>query len=260
MIRIIFIILILFGLFSEVLALRHDSLSVDSLHPVSAPAKLGSSYRFHVVQTIIPASLIAFGFFGTHNGWVRHQNREIRHVVTTNIDKKFTVDDYSQYMPMLAVYGLNMCGVGGKHNLRDRTLILGTAAALMGITVNSLKAITRVERPDGSSKNSFPSGHTALAFMGAEFLRREYRDTKPWIGLIGYSVATGTGLFRMYNNRHWLTDVMAGAGIGILSTRAAYWLFPTVDKFFTKNSRRTSITILPVLTINSKGLYCQLNF
>ena len=33
----------------------------------------------------------------------------------------------------------------------------------------------------------------------------------------------------MYNNRHWLTDVAAGAGIGILSTKIAYWLYPFLN-------------------------------
>ena len=89
----------------------------------------------------------------------------------------------------------------------------------MGGTVNILKQTGNIERPDGTSKNSFSSGHTATAFMGAEFLYQEYKDISDWHDITGYIVATGTGMFRMYNNRHWLTDVAAGAGIGILSTK-----------------------------------------
>ena len=86
---------------------------------------------------------------------------------------------------MFAVYGLNLCGVKGRHSFTDRTIILATAYALMGITVNTFKMTASVERPDGSSRNSFPSGHTATAFMGAEFLRKEYWDVSsfPPVGL-----------------------------------------------------------------------------
>ena len=99
----------------------------------------------------------------------------------------------------------------------------------MGSSVYALKNITKIERPDGSSNNSFPSGHTATAFAGAEFLWQEYKDVNIWYGITGYAVATGTGIFRIYNARHWLSDVVMGAGIGILTTKIAYWIFPYID-------------------------------
>ena len=110
----------------------------------------------------------------------------------------------------------------------------------MGIAVNSLKHSLKVERPDASTMNSFPSGHTATAFMGAELLYQEYKDTSIWYGISGYLVAAGTGAFRMYNNKHWLTDVVAGAGIGIVSTKAAYWLYPSINKLFTSKNNNTN--------------------
>jgi membrane-associated phospholipid phosphatase len=75
--------------------------------------------------------------------------------------------------------------------------------------------------------------------MGAELLYQEYKEKSFWYGISGYVVASGTGAFRMYNNRHWLTDVVAGAGIGILSTKVAYWLYPTVNKLF-KNKKESN--------------------
>lgn len=107
--------------------------------------------------------------------------------------------------------------------------------------------------------NSFPSGHTATAFMGAEFLRKEYWDVSPWIGVAGYAVAAGTGFFRMYNNRHWLTDVLTGAGIGILSTQAAYWLYPTITKTFFRK-RYKNIFISPYFSKEEKGVSCHIAF
>ena len=99
----------------------------------------------------------------------------------------------------------------------------------LGIAVNSIKYTSKVQRPDGSSYNAFPSGHTATAFMNAEFLYQEYKHISPWYGVVGYSLATSVGALRMLNNRHWLTDVCAGAGIGILSTKMAYWVYPLLN-------------------------------
>lgn len=161
---------------------------------------------------------------------------------------------------MGAIYGLNFCGIKAKHSIADHTIILGTAYALMGLSVNTMKITTGVERPDGSSRNSFPSGHTATAFMWAEMLREEYWETSPWIGVGGYLVAAGTGFFRLYNNRHWLTDVLAGAGVGILSTRAAYWLYPTISRTFFHKQYLKNIFISPVISSQEKGLSCFIIF
>ena len=142
-------------------------------------------YRFNLKQVAIPAVLIGVGLIGLESDWLKYQNREIRDEMQENIDRKITIDDFSQYAPMAAAYGLNLCGIKGEHRFADRTIILATAYAIMGITVNGLKVATKVERPDGSSRNSFPSGHTATAFMGAEFLRKEYQHVSPWIGITG---------------------------------------------------------------------------
>ena len=130
--------------------------------------------------------------------------------------------------------------------MRDRSVILATSTIITVGSVFALKSITNVERPDGSSNNSFPSGHTAIAFAGAEFLYQEYKDQSIWYGVAGYAVAAGTGIFRMYNNRHWLTDVAAGAGIGILSTKIAYWMNPYISrKLFNNEQNKSTSLIVP---------------
>ncbi|SHL32962.1 phosphatase PAP2 family protein [Flavobacterium chilense] len=199
--------------------------------------------KFNYKQLIIPTVLIGYGFIGLESDQLKSFNTQIRDEVKEDIDNKITIDDFSQYAPAASVYALNAMGIEGKNNLKDRSIILATSYLMMSTTVFALKKITKVERPDGTSNNSFPSGHTANAFAGAEFLWQEYKDKSIWYGISGYIVATGTGLFRMYNNRHWLTDVAAGAGIGILSTKAAYWLFPYVKNtiFPSKENKVTSM-------------------
>lgn len=199
--------------------------------------------KFNYKQLIIPSVLIGYGFIGLESDQLKSFNTEIRDEVKEDIDNKITIDDFSQYAPAASVYALNAMGIKGKNNLKDRSIILATSYLMMSTTVFALKRITKVERPDGTANNSFPSGHTANAFAGAEFLWQEYKDQSIWYGISGYIVATGTGLFRMYNNRHWLTDVAAGAGIGILSTKVAYWLFPYVKNtiFPSKENKVTSM-------------------
>ncbi len=216
-----------------------------------------SPYKFKPAQLIVPGVLIGVGVVGLGSDWLKFQNKEVRDELQEDAHGRFSIDDYTQYAPMAAAYCMKLCGVRGRHGYGDLTIILGTAYALMGITVNALKYATKVERPDGSSRNSFPSGHTATAFMGAELLRREYSEVSPWIGVAGYSVAAATGFLRIYNNRHWLTDVVAGAGVGILSAKAAYWLYPLISKslFHKKN-----VCVTPYVTEQGKGVNCIVMF
>ena len=226
----------------------------------SCTTKPSSPYKFKPLQLVVPGTLIGVGIIGLESDWLKFQNREIRDELQENIDHRLTIDDFTQYAPMAATYGLNLCGIKGKHGYGNLTIILGTAYALMGTTVYAMKNITKVERPDGSARNSFPSGHTATAFMGAELLRREYWDVSPWIGIAGYAVAAGTGFFRMYNNRHWLTDVIAGAGIGILSVQAAYWLYPIITKTFFRKQYYSNMFLSPYVSSESKGVAFQMTF
>ncbi len=139
---------------------------------------------------------------------------------------RFAADDYLQYSPLLAVPVMKVCGFESQHDWRDLvSLSAGTCLFNLALTLG-LKHTLRRERPYPGTFNSFPSGHTSTAFMGAELLRREYGKEYPGMAVAGYVVATGVGCLRVYNNRHWASDVVAGAGIGILSASLTYWLAP----------------------------------
>jgi hypothetical protein len=229
--------LIFFTLLSLTFSIFAGNTPDDSL-------KINEGRPIRIKDLIIPATLLTYGIVGTTNDEFRVYTTEINAELHEHIDERVSIDDFSQYAPMAAVYGLNAFGVKGKHNFKDRTIILATSYMLMGGTVLAIKSTAKVERPDESSNNSFPSGHTATAFMGAEFLWQEYKDVSLWYGISGYVVATGTGLFRVYNNRHWLTDVAAGAAIGMLSTKVAYCIYPMFKRKRTTNNHTTASRVL----------------
>ncbi|WP_255493177.1 phosphatase PAP2 family protein [Flavobacterium sp. SOK18b] len=217
-----------------------QKIDTDSIKTPMTNQQLSLNYK----KVIIPSLLIAYGIVGIESDQLKLFNTQIKEEVNENIDRKITIDDFTQYLPATSVYGLNAFGVKGKHNFKDRTIILGTSYIIMSASVLSLKSITKVERPDGSAFNSFPSGHTATAFAGAEFLWQEYKDVSILYGISGYIIATGTGAFRIYNDRHWLTDVLAGAGIGILSTKIAYWINPWIQEKIFKSKEKNSISAI----------------
>lgn len=139
-------------------------------------------------------------------------------------------DDFLQYLPAAAMAGMKAFGVESRSSWGRMLVSDAFSAILMAGIVNSLKATTHVERPDGSNRHSFPSGHTATAFMTATMLNKEYGYISPWIGIGAYSVAAATGMMRIANNKHWLSDVLAGAGTGIIATEIGYLLADLIFK------------------------------
>lgn len=232
-------------IFLMVFSISFSQTKIDTIKKDSIRIDYSKNLKYNYKQLIIPTVLISYGIIGLESHQIQIFNSGIKNEVGEHIDEKLSIDDFSQYLPAASVFGLSALGIKGNNNVKDKAIILTTSYLLMGLTVNAFKTTASVERPDGSSFNSFPSGHTATAFMGAELLYQEYKDISIWYGISGYIVAAGTGVFRMYNNRHWLTDVAAGAGIGILSTKAAYWLFPTINKLFTKKNTKQQTVFIP---------------
>nr|WP_315032646.1 phosphatase PAP2 family protein [uncultured Chryseobacterium sp.] len=186
-----------------------------------------------VKKSVAPALL----FTAAAATWGEKENiREVRNRYLPTFKAKY--DDYLQYAPAAAVYGLKLAGVKGRNNLGRATLSYVTSLAIMGILVNSIKYTAKVERPDGSKNNSFPSGHTAMAFTNASFLHKEYGMVNPGYSIAGYGSAALTGLGRNLNNRHWIPDVLAGAGIGIISTELGYFF---IDKIYKNKGDNLSL-------------------
>lgn len=195
--------------------------------------------QFRPRKLILPASLILLGSWGICNGFLHSVNHTVKDNMS-NLRKGhfFHADDYVQYLPVVSYIGLDLIGVESRHSFTDKLIVTATSYLAMGIMVNGTKFVVNEKRPDSSARNSFPSGHTATVFMGAELIRTEYGTA---YGIGAYFIAGSVAVLRLYNNRHWLNDVIAGAGIGILSARIGYWLLPVNKKLFGLNKNKTPI-------------------
>ncbi|ETZ21461.1 hypothetical protein N824_28765 [Pedobacter sp. V48] len=205
-----------------------------------------ASYKPKVAAFIIPAVFIGYGMISlTGDNVIRRLDYSTKDELQED-HPLFAAhaDDYMQFAPAAAVYGLNLLGIKGKHSLLDATGLYVLSSAIMGGSVTALKNATHRLRPNGSGYTSFPSGHTANAFAAAEFLKQEYKDVSPWYGYAGYTVAIATGVLRTYNNKHWASDVVAGAGFGILSTKLSYLLYPKLKRLITGKGR-FNYTVMP---------------
>ena len=214
--------------------------------------------QFRATKLILPASLVAVGAFGVNNGWFHQVRNDLRDDITRWHGKRTSVDDYIQYLPIISNLGLRFTGLPARHSFREQIATTATAYTIMGVLGYGMKHTIHEHRPDGSSNDAFPSGHCARAFMGAELVRQEYGT---WPGVAAYTVATGVAFLRIYNDRHWLNDVIAGAGIGILSAQAAYWLLPLERRLLGWDKNRDSaLTVVPFTDGHNYALALSLNF
>lgn len=161
-------------------------------------------------------------------------------------------DDYLQYAPGLAVYALNLFGVKGKNNFGNRTAIVIKSLLINDLMVSSMKTWVNAERPNGEPR-SFPSGHTSVAFAMAHFMHKEFGEKSVWYSIGAYTCASTVGLMRVAKNAHWISDVMAGAGFGILSTELVYLThlykwdkehIKNLDIFPWRSNRQTGLTMV----------------
>ena len=190
-------------------------------------------YKFLDDQTWVGIPVFAAGLIAKAEKTAFRQdynnpNTKIR-LIKTNFHNE--IDNYTQYVPLALTIGLKIAGVESRSDWPRFWASSAASAAIMAGLVNGIKYTASEMRPDGSTRNSWPSGHTATAFLAATILHKEYGLTRsPWYSVGAYTLATATGVMRVLNNRHWISDVLSGAGIGILSVELGYGLMDLLFK------------------------------
>jgi membrane-associated phospholipid phosphatase len=201
--------------------------------------------KYGIKSYIIPAVFVAYGLSSFNdNGFPSSMAvRKYRNQNFATFNN--STDDYIAFAPGLFMLGLDLFHVNSKSNFANQAALTGKSVILSLAVVNILKYSTQVMRPDNTSENSFPSGHTTFAFTLAEVLHQEFKD-KPFIYISGYALATTVGAMRILNNRHWFSDVMVGAGIGIAATKLIYATHQYKWKMNNKG-------FLPIICANQAG-------
>ncbi len=191
---------------------------------------------------IIPAMLIGGGILSSRPLRLSPANKHWRENIRARTYRWLYVDDVAQYVPLLTTCALQLF-YGHGRSTGAEFIEAGVAGGMvLALMVNISKLTVRSLRPDGTTYNSFPSGHTSMAFFGAEMQRYEYGQELPLLASQGYLFAIITGALRIYHNRHWVADVMAGAGVGIASVWIGHALQPYIragiSRLFPRYARR----------------------
>lgn len=236
----VFIFLTLFFL-----SFQFSSNGQTTQYPNAALASTISHHHNKKATYIIPASFVVYGIFTLKNNELQKINRDIQgKVMPSDPSKKIHLDDYLQYAPGVIGLGMSACGVKGKCNFGDVALIYLTTNIISTIIVVPTKHFSHELRPDSSNFSSFPSGHTATAFANAEFFRIQYGKRYPLLAVTSYAMAATTGYLRIYNNKHWFSDVLSGAAVGFCSARITDRLYHFLQKkYFPLKNKQTIHTI-----------------
>lgn len=136
------------------------------------------------------------------------------------------VDDYIHYAPIIMMYAADLFRIPAKNTVWNQTKYLIMSEAITSGIVWSLKIGLGIQRPNNGTYNAYPSGHTSQAFVQSQVFFNEFRETAPLFAASGYLFAISTGALRVLNNRHWVPDVLLGAGIGMIVTNLIYHFEP----------------------------------
>ena len=185
-----------------------------------------------LLKYIILVFIFAFGYNTANAQVAMPENWDqdiyaLRHTAVPGFN--VPIDDYMQYAPAAVMVALKACGNEGRSDWAQMLVADAFSVAAMTAVVRSVKAAVNRTRPNLSEK-SFPSGHTATAFMTATMLHMEYGWKNPWWSIGSYSMAAVTGVFRILNNWHWMSDVATGAAVGIGSVHLGYYLSSLIFK------------------------------
>jgi len=222
---------------------QNDTLNIASLTTIK-------KQRTILHKSIVPLSLIGIGLVVNNSQFEKNLETDLRNSVGN--DYQTPIDDYLLFVPIVQMYAADAFGMKAKNHWFDQTKYLIISNVVSTGISELLKATITKTRPDGDPY-SFPSGHSTIAFTNAAVLQNEFQETSTVYAYSGYAFAATTGVFRMLNNKHYVSDVLVGAGIGILVTQLVYHFEPL--KNFNPFKKSKNISFFPQYIENTYGFY-----
>ncbi len=185
-----------------------------------------NSNKIKVTGFIIPGTFLAYGALKPVITGIQQLDDNIMLRVKENHPSFHThTDDYLMWVPSASIYVADALNIKSKHSFGEHLLLDAGSIIVTGSIGYAMRKIVGNNKTYNSHDTKFPSGHTANAFRGAEIIHQEFKEKNNLLSYSGYVVATAVGVLRIYNKNHLLTEVLAGAGLGILSTKLTYWVF-----------------------------------
>ena len=232
-----------------------DSISVEpcdsKIEKCKTPME-SRDFRIRPQQIVVPAAMITLGAVAVGNQKLCELKYDVRDAMqrARGNHRKTNVEIWATLSAQLLTVTL---GPKPKHKFVDRMLVKGTSYVLLYATMPVVKRCVHEPRPDGHGDHSFPSFKAANAFMAAEQVRIE----RGWgWGMGMYVYAAGVSVLQMYNDRCYVNDILAGAGMGILAVHGAYWLLPVERRLLgldKKNRKRdTAMMLLPTYNVQTR--------
>ncbi|MFD2999928.1 phosphatase PAP2 family protein [Pontibacter toksunensis] len=232
-----------------------DTVLPGQKKPFTESQRLEADNSRFLKRAVIPAAvLIGVGVYTTGGRGIINSQDIFDYRTRVFPEFATNADDFLMLAPLAGLYGFNIISSQNRHELSRQTILLFAAGGLTSAMVWPTKKLTDIERPNGKP-HAFPSGHTAYAFTIATFMDKEFRHKSPWISVVSYGIAGGTGVLRVLNNAHWMSDVLAGAGVGILSVNTVYWIHAKLTEGGGLNT-----AVVPVVLPNGSpgmGFYMQ---
>ncbi|QXP51432.1 phosphatase PAP2 family protein [Cellulophaga sp. HaHa_2_95] len=207
-------------------------------------------------KSTVPLSLIGAGILLSDSGFEKSFNTNSRNWIGNDFETN--LDDYTRYAPVATLFISDVAGVQAKNHWFDQTKHLAISMILTDVFTRALKKNIYKLRPDGSNENAFPSGHTSITFASGAVVYEEFKEASPLLAYSGYGFATLTGGLRLANNKHWISDVLAGAGLGILVTKLVYHF----DYLFKWNPfiHSKDMSLIPRYSEGNVGVYFSKKF
>ncbi|MBD0331531.1 MAG: phosphatase PAP2 family protein [Chitinophagaceae bacterium] len=225
------------------------TLKAQVLNDSGATKKI--SFKRTIRSLIVPTALIAYGASIIHDNGIYSSYQIQRDVRKAFPDFRTKADSYLEGASYGAMVAMGLSKITPSRNWQNSAVRIAKSELLSLVLVRSLKKITHIQRPDSISYRSFPSGHTAQLFCTAAVFQKEVKNAKPWMVVSFYTVAGAVGVMRVLNNRHWASDVIAGAGIGILSVNIVQL---THKNKWGKKNLSEDLNVIPFFGTQNSGI------